>query len=82
MAISNRATELLSPESEPSFYNALDELLRDRRVVSLHDEEQKGIEGLSKAFERALDEDQGEIENEMVIYTLNSMDIAVRAMKG
>lgn len=85
LAVATRATELLSPESEPSFAGALQALVHDRSV----EEEEEGqgkkksaLDEFSKALERELDEEEGNVSHAAMIYAINSTDCAVAAMRS
>ena len=80
LAVANRATELLSPDSVPSFAEALQALVHDRSV-DVEDELGGAIDQFSRALEQQLDEEEGNVSHEAMIYAINSMDCAVAAMK-
>ena len=80
MAVANRATELLSPESVPSFSGALQQLVHDRSLGP--NDEGGAIDQFSRALERQLDEEEGDVSHEAMIYAVNSMDCAVSAMQS
>lgn len=80
MAVANRATELLSPDSVPSFAGALQQLVHDRSLGP--DDEGGAIDQFSRALERQLDEEEGDVSHEAMIYAVNSMDCAVSAMQS
>lgn len=81
LAVANRTTELLAPDSVPSFAGALLALVHDR---ALDNEEEGGgaIDHFSRALEQQLDEEEGNVSHEGMIYAINSMDCAVSAMKS
>jgi hypothetical protein len=40
------------------------------------------MDKFSRALERALDEEDGDVPHEAMVYAINSMDVAVAAMTG
>jgi len=85
MAVANKVVGLLSPDSVPSFYEALHQLLAEREVkegVTTATPRGGAIDEFSKALERALDEEEGEIPTEVMVYAMNSFDVAVSSMTG
>lgn len=80
LAVTNRATELLSPDSVPSFAVALQELVHDRSLDASKDVG-GAIDQFSRALEQQLDEEEGNVSHEAMIYAINSTDCAVAAMK-
>ncbi len=85
LAVANRATELLSPDSVPSFAGALQALVFDRSLTKGGREEAGeggAIDQFSRALEQQLDEEEGNVTHEAMIYAINSMDCAVAAMKS
>jgi hypothetical protein len=85
LAVANRATELLSPDSVPSFAGALQALVFDRSLTEGGGEEggkRGAIDQFSRALEQQLDEEEGNVTHEAMIYAINSMDCAVAAMRS
>lgn len=81
LAVASRATELLSPDSVPSFAAALQALVEDRSLTGV---EAGGgaMDQFSRALQQQLDEEEGNVTHEAMIYAINSMDCAVAAMKS
>ena len=87
LAVANRATELLSPDSVPSFAGALQALVFDRSLTEGGGQEGGeggggAIDQFSRALEQQLDEEEGNVTHEAMIYAINSMDCAVAAMRS
>lgn len=82
LAVATRATELLSPESEPSFAGALQALVHDRDSVEEDRGQGSALDEFSKALERELDEEEGNVSHAAMIYAINSTDCAVAAMRS
>lgn len=87
MAVANAAIELLSQDSVPSFYDALLQLLHERslptpRTPGAEDEDgaRSGIDELSRALERALDEEEGDVPHQTMVYAVNSLDCAATSI--